>query len=175
VAHGAGGGAHLRRQGYGKIVNVSSPRGGCRARSCRYAATKHAIEAMSGGWRAGGLGAQVTIEPGMHASDWQTTNLDVCERAHRASAYTQATERAIGGFGPWPPGTRVGRVAAAIADIVQLQQPLRCAGRWVRTVAHDRRPAPLQRWRRVGGRGCGPAGWGFAARRQRCRQPTPGR
>jgi NAD(P)-dependent dehydrogenase (short-subunit alcohol dehydrogenase family) len=121
---------HLRRQGYGKIVNVSSLSGRVPSPllSC-YAATKHAVEAMSEGLASElvAWGVQVTIlEPGMYASDWQTTNLDVCERVRSgASAYANATERAIAGFRALA-ATRPGSdaVAAAIGDIVQLQQPL---------------------------------------------------
>ena len=147
---------HLRGQRYGKIVNVSSLSGRVPSPllSC-YAATKHAIEAMSEGL-AGELvawGVQVTIlEPGMYASDWQTTNLDVCEKVRTgASAYGPATDRAVGGFRALA-ATRPGSdaVAAAIADIVQLQQPLPL--RW--PVGEDclrmiTRPAPRHR-RRVG-------------------------
>jgi NAD(P)-dependent dehydrogenase (short-subunit alcohol dehydrogenase family) len=132
--------------------------------SC-YAATKHAIEAMSEGLAAElvAWGVQVTIlEPGMYASDWQTTNLDVCERVRTgASAYTQATERAIGGFRALAasrPGSDA--VAAAIADIVQLQQPLPL--RWpvgedcLRMIA-DRRRASDDEWETR----MRAAGWGF--------------
>ena len=93
------------------------------------AATKHAVEALSEGL-AGELvawGVQVTIlEPGMYASDWQTLNLDICERARSGiSAYQRGTDRAVAGFRALA-ATRPGSdaVAAAIADIVQLQQPL---------------------------------------------------
>jgi NAD(P)-dependent dehydrogenase (short-subunit alcohol dehydrogenase family) len=132
--------------------------------SC-YAATKHAIEAMSEGLAAElvAWGVQVTIlEPGMYASDWQTTNLDVCERVRTGvSAYAQATERAIGGFRALA-ATRPGSdaVAAAIADIVQLQQPLPL--RWpvgedcLRMVA-DRRRASDDEWEAR----MRAAGWGF--------------
>jgi NAD(P)-dependent dehydrogenase (short-subunit alcohol dehydrogenase family) len=157
---------HLRRQGYGKIVNVSSLSGQVPSPllSC-YAATKHAIEAMSEGLAAElvAWGVQVTIlEPGMYASDWQTTNLDVCERVRTGvSAYAQATERAIGGFRALA-ATRPGSdaVAAAIADIVQLQQPLPL--RWpvgedcLRMVA-DRRRASDDEWEAR----MRAAGWGF--------------
>jgi NAD(P)-dependent dehydrogenase (short-subunit alcohol dehydrogenase family) len=121
---------YMRSQGYGKIVNVSSLSGRVPSPllSC-YAATKHAVEAMSEGL-AGELaawGVQVTIlEPGMYASDWQTTNLDVCERAQSgASAYRRATDRGLTEFRARA-ATRPGSdaVAAGIADIVQLQQPL---------------------------------------------------
>jgi NAD(P)-dependent dehydrogenase (short-subunit alcohol dehydrogenase family) len=121
---------HMRRQGYGKVINVSSL-SGCISSpllSC-YAATKHAVKAMSEGL-AGELaawGVQVTIlEPGMYASDWQTTNLDVCERARSGSSpYRRATDRGLAEFRARA-ATRPGpdAVAAGIADIVELQQPV---------------------------------------------------
>ena len=87
------------------------------------------MEALSEGLAAelAAWGVQVTIlEPGMYASDWQTTNLDVCGNVRDgASAYGRVTERAIAGFRALAvtrPGSDA--VAAAIADIVQLQQPL---------------------------------------------------
>jgi NAD(P)-dependent dehydrogenase (short-subunit alcohol dehydrogenase family) len=157
---------HLRAQGYGKIVNVSSLSGRVPSPllSC-YAATKHAVEALSEGL-AGELaawGVQVTIlEPGMYASDWQTTNLDVCEKVRAgATAYRRVTERAIAGFRALA-ATRPGSdaVAAAIADIVQLQQPLPL--RWpvgedcVRMVT-DRRRSSDDEWEAR----MRAAGWGF--------------
>ncbi len=157
---------HLRLQGYGKIINVSSLSGRVPSPllSC-YAATKHAAEAMSEGLAAelAAWGVQVTIlEPGMYASDWQTTNLDVCEKVRTgASAYGRATERAIAGFRALA-ATRPGSdaVAAAIADIVQLQQPLPL--RWpvgedcLRMIA-DRRRASDDEWEAR----MRAAGWGF--------------
>jgi len=157
---------HLRRQGYGKIINVSSLSGRVPSPllSC-YAATKHAVEAMSEGLAAelAAWGVQVTIlEPGMYASDWQTTNLDVCENVRTgASAYGRATERAIAGFRALA-ATRPGSdaVAAAIADIVQLQQPLPL--RWpvgedcLRMIA-DRRRSSDDEWEAR----MRAAGWGF--------------
>jgi NAD(P)-dependent dehydrogenase (short-subunit alcohol dehydrogenase family) len=156
----------LRQQGYGKIVNVSSLSGRVPSPllSC-YAATKHAVEAMSEGLAAelAAWGVQVTIlEPGMYASDWQTTNLDVCENVRTgASAYGRATERAIAGFRALA-ATRPGSdaVAAAIADIVQLQQPLPL--RWpvgedcLRMIA-DRRRSSDDEWEAR----MRAAGWGF--------------
>jgi NAD(P)-dependent dehydrogenase (short-subunit alcohol dehydrogenase family) len=157
---------HLRRQGYGKIVNVSSLSGRVPSPllSC-YAATKHAIEAMSEGL-AGELaawGVQVTIlEPGMYASDWQTLNLDVCERSRSGtSAYGRAVDRAVAGFRALA-ATRPGSdaVAAAMADIIELQQPLPL--RWpvgddsVRMMA-DRSRASDDEWEAR----MRSAGWGF--------------
>src|SRR5215207_10314693 len=73
----------MRRRGRGKIVNVSSLSGRIVAPMlAHYAASKFALEALAEGLRfeVGGLGVQVCIvEPGMYASEWQTTNLEVTE------------------------------------------------------------------------------------------------
>src|SRR5205085_11870215 len=93
---------HLRRQGGGKLVNVSSLSGRVASPllSC-YAATKHAVEAMSEGLAAelAPWNIEVTIlEPGMYTSDWQTTSLDVCEQVRQGgSPFQQQTELAIAG------------------------------------------------------------------------------
>jgi hypothetical protein len=110
-------------------------------------------------------GVQVTIlEPGMYASDWQTVNLDVCEKVRSGtSAYGRATDRAIAGFRALA-ATRPGSdaVAAAIADIVQLQQPVPL--RWpvgddsVRMIAERRRASDDEWETRMRA-----AGWGFRA------------
>jgi NAD(P)-dependent dehydrogenase (short-subunit alcohol dehydrogenase family) len=159
---------HLRAQGYGKIINVSSLSGRVPSPmlSC-YAATKHAVEAMSEGL-AGELvawGVQVTIlQPGMYASAWQTRSLDVCERARSgASAYRRATERAVTQFRALA-ATRPGSdaVATAVADIVQLQQPLPL--RWpigedCHRMVSDRRRSSDDDWEarmRAVGWGCRP-------------------
>jgi NAD(P)-dependent dehydrogenase (short-subunit alcohol dehydrogenase family) len=124
---------HLRAQGWGKIINVSSLSGRVPSPMLApYAASKHAVEALSEGLReelvAWGVSV-TTLEPGMYASDWQTAGLDVCEEVRSGrSPYTAATETALAGFRRLA-ATRPGSdaVAAAIADIVQLQQqpPLR--------------------------------------------------
>ena len=86
----------------------------------------------------------------------------MCERVRSgASAYARATERAIAGFRALA-ATRPGSdaVAAAIADIVQLQQPLPL--RWpvgedcLRMIA-DRRRASDDEWEAR----MRAAGWGF--------------
>ncbi len=93
-----------------------------------YAASKHAVEALTEGLREElvAWGVSVTaLEPGMYASDWQTAGLDVCEEIRTGSSpYRAATMRALDGFRRLA-ATRPGSdaVAAAIADIVQLQQP----------------------------------------------------
>ena len=109
-------------------------------------------------------GVQVTIlEPGMYASDWQTDEpRRVRGGPHRRQRRTAAaTERAVAGFRALA-ATRPGSdaVAAAIADIVQLQQPLPL--RWpvgedcVRMIT-DRRRATDDEWEAR----MRAAGWGF--------------
>ena len=158
---------HLRSQRYGKIINVSSLSG--RVPSpllSSYAASKHAVEAMTEGLRdelvAWGVAVTV-LEPGMYASDWQTAGLDVCEamRAGR-SPYQQPAIRALEAFRARA-ATRPGSdaVAAAIADIIQLPQPVPL--RWligedcVRMV-RDRSRMTDEEWETLM-RG---EGWGFA-------------
>jgi NAD(P)-dependent dehydrogenase (short-subunit alcohol dehydrogenase family) len=121
---------HLRAQGYGKIVNVSSLSG--RVPSpllASYAASKHAVEAMTEGLReelvAWGIAVTV-LEPGMYASDWQTAGLDVCEAMRSGrSPYQQPASRALEAFRARA-ATRPGSdaVAAAIGDIIELPQPV---------------------------------------------------
>ena len=120
----------MRRQGSGKIVNVSSLAGRIVGPLMGlYAASKFAVEAMSEALRyeTSRWGVQVTIlEPGMFKSDWQTANLDVCATVRDgASPYQASVERALAAFRALA-ATRPGSdaVAVAIADIVELQQPL---------------------------------------------------
>jgi NAD(P)-dependent dehydrogenase (short-subunit alcohol dehydrogenase family) len=121
---------HLRAQRYGKIVNVSSLSGRIASPMLApYSASKHAVEAWSEGLRdeLAAFGVQVTVlEPGMYRSDWQTGSLDVCAvMRDGTSPYQRGAERALAGFRALAasrPGSDA--VAAAMADIVQLQQPL---------------------------------------------------
>jgi len=120
----------MRRAGGGKIINVSSLSGRIVGPLMGlYAASKHAVEAISEALRyeVARWNVQVTIlEPGMYRSDWQTTNLDVCARVRAGeSAYQASVERALAAFRALA-ATRPGSdaVAVAIADIVDLQQPL---------------------------------------------------
>ncbi len=120
----------MREQGWGKVVNVSSLSGQVpRALRGMYAASKHAVEAMSEALadEVAPFGVQVTIlQPGQYRSDWQTRGLDVCEavRAGR-SAYQPGVERKLAEFQEVA-ATRPGSdaVGMAIADAVQLQQRL---------------------------------------------------
>jgi NAD(P)-dependent dehydrogenase (short-subunit alcohol dehydrogenase family) len=120
---------HMRRQRGGKIINVSSLSGRVPSPMlASYAASKHAVEAWSEGLREElvAFGVAVTVlEPGMYASDWQTSGLDVCAAIRTGdSPYRRATMRALDRFRRLA-ATRPGSdaVAAAIADIVQLQHP----------------------------------------------------
>jgi NAD(P)-dependent dehydrogenase (short-subunit alcohol dehydrogenase family) len=120
----------MRAQARGKIINVSSTAGRMPAAVIgMYCASKHAVEAMSESLRfeVANAGVQVCIiEPGMFASDWQTSNLDVCAAIREVRSPYQATvERFLDGFRQTA-ATRPGSasVAAAMADAVELEQRL---------------------------------------------------
>lgn len=121
---------HMRKRGQGKIANVSSTAGVMPAPIIgMYAAAKHAVEAVTESLRfeLANTGVQVTlIEPGMFASDWQTTNLDVCATVREASSpYQSVVDRFLANFQATA-ATRPGSasVGAAMADIVELEQRL---------------------------------------------------
>ena len=161
----------MRARGAGKIVNVSSLAGRVPgAWLGMYAAAKHAVEGMSEALRfeVGHCGVEVSVlEPGMYTSDWQTTNLDIAPAmAEGRSAYQETVAAALEAFRARA-RTRPGSasVAAAIADMVELEQPLPM--RWpvgdarthlteVRASATEeewealRRGATLRTWRRPG-------------------------
>ncbi len=169
----------MRARGSGKIVNVSSLSGRVPgAWLGMYAASKHAVEAMSEALRfeAGRLGVQVVIlEPGMFTSDWQTSSLDLCRRVRTGeSAYQETVETVLEGFRARA-RTRPGSasVAAAIADIAEIRQSLPM--RWpvgddsvhmvaVREQVTEeqweviRRAGVLRNWRRAGDQGK-PSDW----------------
>jgi len=118
----------MRARRQGKIVNLTSLSGRIVSPMlAHYAATKYALEALSEGLRfeVGALGIQVCIlEPGMFASDWQTANLDIAEGAD-GPEYGEIVARRLQGFrelAATKPGAA--SVAAALADIVDVQQPL---------------------------------------------------
>jgi NAD(P)-dependent dehydrogenase (short-subunit alcohol dehydrogenase family) len=118
----------MRARRSGKIANVTSLSGRIVSPMLgHYAATKYALEALSEGLRfeVGALGIQVCIvEPGMYASDWQTGNLDLAENVD-PDAYGDLMQTRLEGFRALA-ATRPGSasVAAGLADIVDLQQPL---------------------------------------------------
>jgi NAD(P)-dependent dehydrogenase (short-subunit alcohol dehydrogenase family) len=120
----------MRAGGGGKIVNTSSLAGRVVGPLMGlYAASKWAVEGMSEALRyeVARFNVQVTIlEPGMFRSDWQTTNLDVAEKVRQGqSVYQASVDRALEMFRSLAltrPGSDA--VATAIADIVDLQQPL---------------------------------------------------
>ena len=120
----------MREQRHGKIINVSSLAGRVVAPLMGlYAASKWAVEAMSEALRyeVSRWNVDVTIlEPGMYASDWQTTNLDVATAVREGrSPYQESAEHALAAFrkrAATRPGSR--SVATAVADIVELEQRL---------------------------------------------------
>ena len=150
----------MRRRGRGKIVNVTSLSGRIVAPMlAHYAATKFALEALGEGLRfeVGALGVQVcSVEPGMYASDWQTGNLDVVDGV-AGGPYEALVGERLDGFRRLA-ATRPGSasVAAALADIVDLAQPLPM--RWpvgyeaTRDIADPAPAAPTR-----SGTGCGAA------------------
>ena len=171
----------MRARSAGKIVNVSSLAGRVPgAWLGMYAAAKHAVEGMSEALRfeVGHCGVEVSVlEPGMYTSDWQTTNLDIAPAlAEGSSAYQETVAAALEAFRARA-RTRPGfaSVAAAVADIVELEQPLPM--RWpvgddsthlmeVRASATEeewealRRGATLRTWRRPGEVGGNERMWG---------------
>ena len=120
----------MRERNHGKIINVSSLAGRIVAPMMGlYAASKWAVEAMSEALRyeVSRWNVDVTIlEPGMYASDWQTTNLDVAAAVREGrSPYQDSAELALKTFrtrAATRPGSR--SVATAVADIVELEQRL---------------------------------------------------
>ena len=120
----------MREQRSGKIVNVSSLAGRIVGPLMGlYAASKWAVEAMTEALRyeVSRWGVEATIlEPGMFASDWQTTNLDVAQAVREGvSPYQASAEHALAQFrarAATRPGSR--SVATAVADIVELEQQL---------------------------------------------------
>lgn len=121
---------HMRAQGSGKIINVSSLAGKIVGPLMGlYAASKYAVEAMSEALRyeTSRWGVQVTIlEPGMYQSDWQVASLDVTRALREGtSPYQESAEAALAEFrarAATRPGSRT--VASSVADIVELEQPL---------------------------------------------------
>lgn len=91
--------AGMRRQGWGKIVNVSSvggritiPGGGA------YHASKHALEALSDALRfeVRGFGIDViVVEPGAIRSRWVETAVATMDRPHDRPGPYQAFDRAV--------------------------------------------------------------------------------
>jgi NAD(P)-dependent dehydrogenase (short-subunit alcohol dehydrogenase family) len=119
----------MRRRGAGKIVNVSSLAGRVPSPFLGlYAASKHAVEAMSEALRfeVAKSGVQVTIlEPGMFASDWQTTSLDVARSMRDGRSSYPLSETALAAFqaqAATRPSSR--SVAVAMADVAGLEQHL---------------------------------------------------
>ncbi len=171
----------MRAQGAGKIMNVSSLAGRVPgAWLGMYAAVKHAVEGMSEALRfeVGHAGVEVCIlEPGMYVSDWQTGSLDVAApQLEGRSAYQETVDAALANFrarAKTRPAS--GSVGVAMADMVELEQPLPM--RW--PVGEDsthliearmnsteagwealRRGSTLRTWRRPGEQGGMERDWG---------------
>ena len=145
----------MREQRHGKIINVSSLAGRVVAPLMGlYAASKWAVEAMSEALRyeVSRWNVDVTIlEPGMYASDGQTTNLDVAAAVREGrSPYQESAEHALAAFrkrAATRPGSR--SVATAVADIVELEQrlPMRWPiGEDTVTVIRQRESLTDQEW-----------------------------
>lgn len=125
----------MRKQGAGKIINVSSTSGKVVGPMLGlYSASKYAVEAMSEALRyeVARWGVQVLIlEPGQYQSDWQVASLDVAGTMREGtSLYQEAAEAALEEFRARAinrPGSRT--VGAVVADIVEIEQPLPM--RWV--------------------------------------------
>jgi NAD(P)-dependent dehydrogenase (short-subunit alcohol dehydrogenase family) len=120
----------MRARGKGKIVNISSLAGRLSGPlTGLYAASKHAVEATSEALRLemAGSGVEVTIlQPGMYVSDWQTSSLAVSkviqDGTSRFQGVVEETLEAFRARAATRPGSRA--VAVAVADIVELEQPL---------------------------------------------------
>ena len=120
----------MREREKGKVINTSSLAGRLSGPlTGLYAASKHAVEAMSEAVRleVAGSGLQVTIlEPGMFVSDWQTSSLAVSRVVREGrSRFQQVVDETLEAFrarAATRPGSRA--VAVAVADIVELEQPL---------------------------------------------------
>jgi NAD(P)-dependent dehydrogenase (short-subunit alcohol dehydrogenase family) len=124
---------HMRKGGGGTIVNVSSLGAKVVAPlTGMYSATKAAVEAMTECLRyeVARFGIWVVmLEPGMYASDWQTTSLALSEvLAAGRSVYQESAEKALKAFREMA-ATRPGSSAVAVtmADLAELRQrpPLR--------------------------------------------------
>ena len=120
---------HMRAQGHGKIINVSSVSGRLVVPAMGiYGASKHAIEAISEAMRyeVGRFGVEVgMIEPGGYATD-VTSGIQVTERVREGtSVYQDRVEQQLTSFRAGVesrPGPRT--VAVTLADMVELEQPL---------------------------------------------------
>ena len=130
----------MRARGSGKIINVSSVAGRMATGLLgHYAASKHAVEAMTETLRfeVGALGVQVAVlEPGMFASDWQTSNLGVSDAmASGNSAYRRRLMR---------PLNASASLRSPVPDRTQWQQPLRIWSNWSRPFRCAGRSATTQ-------------------------------
>jgi NAD(P)-dependent dehydrogenase (short-subunit alcohol dehydrogenase family) len=120
---------HMREQGKGKIINVSSVSGRLVVPAMGiYGASKHAIEAISETMRyeVGRFGVEVgMIEPGGYATD-VASGIQLTDRIREGtSLYQKQVETQIAGFRSGINSRPSGRaVAVTMADMVELEQPL---------------------------------------------------
>ena len=120
---------HMRARRHGRIINVSSVSGRVVVPAMGlYGASKHAIEAVSEALRfeTGRWGIEVgMIEPGGYATDI-VGGLQLVERIREGtSVYQDVVETQLAAFSAGiqsRPGPRT--VGVAIADMVELEQPL---------------------------------------------------
>ena len=120
---------HMRAQGRGKIINVSSVSGRLVVPAMGiYGASNHAIEAISEAMRyeVGRFGVEVgMIEPGGYATD-VASGIQLTDRIREGtSLYQDRVEQQIASFKLGinsRPGART--VAVTMADMVELEQPL---------------------------------------------------
>ena len=130
----------MREQRSGKIINVSSLAGRIVGPLMGlYSASKWAVEAMSEALRyeVSRWGVDVTIlEPGMYASDWQTTNLDVaatpCARAAACTRSQPSTRWPSSASAP-PRGPARAASPRRSPTSSSSSSRCRCAGRSART------------------------------------------
>ena len=153
---------HLRAQRWGKIINVSSLSGRVPSPMLApYAASKHAVEALTEGLREELVAWGVTataLEPGMYASDWQTAGLDVCEDdPHRPLAVHHgrpaAPSTASDASPPPAPAPTPSRRRSPTSSSCSNHR--RCAGRWARTACGCCATGPASPTRSGSAR-CGP-------------------
>lgn len=121
---------HMRRQGRGKIVNVSSQAGRMGGPIVGgYCASKFALEGLSEALRfeVGPLGIQVVIvQPGIVKTDHLSSNMVISQAIREGrSVYQGAGDAVIAALqaaGRRRQGPRT--VACAIADLVEIEEPL---------------------------------------------------
>jgi NAD(P)-dependent dehydrogenase (short-subunit alcohol dehydrogenase family) len=119
---------HLRAQGSGHIINITSIVGRAPgAGSVLYAAAKHALEGLSAGLaqEVRPLGIKVTaVAPGLFRTDFFSSH-SIRKSDGEDAAYAQSVGRMISGYGAMA-GKQIGdpdRAAQAILELVRAEQP----------------------------------------------------